>query len=273
MRPVGDVQLVLSAHASAFERVQLGEQLLRIEHHPIPDDAHRALENARWDLVQHEGLTLSRVHRVPGIGAALVAHDQIGALGQDVDHLPFALVAPLGADHNDTLRLRSEHERASLATKRAPRRGPNTRGHAPGSSEGSYPARSTRASPAATLAAPSSRTRSAVSPGRCTASIVRQLPLRIVTHSRLTRANAMPSTTTGNQRHRRAFKAVATATPIVPGLCTSATGVPRSSRPSRLITAASANRSARSTASARAPTRPNSSASGKMTPTAAAGPS
>jgi hypothetical protein len=46
---------------------------------------------------------------VAGIGAALIAHHEISALGQDVDDFAFAFVAPLGADHNDALSLRSEH--------------------------------------------------------------------------------------------------------------------------------------------------------------------
>ncbi len=36
--------------------------------------------------------------RVPGVVAPLVAHDDVAALGEEVDHLPLALVAPLGAD-------------------------------------------------------------------------------------------------------------------------------------------------------------------------------
>src|SRR6266550_589099 len=101
-------QLVLGAHASALQRIQLGEHLLRIEHHAVADDAHRALENSGWDLMQYERLTLTRVHRVPGIGAALIAHHEIGTLGQDVDDFALAFITPLGADHDDTLRLRSE---------------------------------------------------------------------------------------------------------------------------------------------------------------------
>ena len=124
MGPVGDVQFVLGAHASSFQRIQLGEHLFGIEHHAVADDTDRALENPRWDLMQDERLAFPRVHRVPGIRAALVAHDEIGALGEDIDDFALALIAPLGAHHHDALRLRSEHERA-LLTKRP-------RGHAPG---------------------------------------------------------------------------------------------------------------------------------------------
>ncbi len=109
MRAVGHVQLVLGAHPPRLQRIQLGEQLLGIEHHAVAHHAHGALEDARRDLVQDERLSLARVHRVPRIGAALIAHDQIGALGEDIDHLALAFVAPLSANHDNTLDLRSEH--------------------------------------------------------------------------------------------------------------------------------------------------------------------
>ena len=59
--------------------------------------------------MQDERLAFAGVHRVPGVRAALIAHHEIGALSQDVDDLAFAFVAPLGADHDDTLGLWSEH--------------------------------------------------------------------------------------------------------------------------------------------------------------------
>ena len=39
--------------------------------------------------------------RVAGIMAALEADDDVGLLGQPIDDLAFALVAPLGADHDN----------------------------------------------------------------------------------------------------------------------------------------------------------------------------
>ena len=39
--------------------------------------------------------------RMAGVMAALEAHDDIGALGQPVDDLALAFVAPLSADHGD----------------------------------------------------------------------------------------------------------------------------------------------------------------------------
>ncbi len=46
-----------------------------------------------FDIADDQGM--------PGIGAALKADDDIGPLGQPVDDLALALVAPLGADHRD----------------------------------------------------------------------------------------------------------------------------------------------------------------------------
>jgi hypothetical protein len=40
-------------------------------------------------------------HRVAGVVPAAVADDEIGVIGEVVDHPTLALVAPLGADHGD----------------------------------------------------------------------------------------------------------------------------------------------------------------------------
>src|SRR6266516_3926223 len=109
MGAVGNVQLLLRTDATGLQRVELGEQLLGIEHHTVSHDADGALQDARGYLVQHERLALPRVHRVPGVGAALIAHHEIRALRQHVDDLALAFITPLGSDHHDTLRLRTEH--------------------------------------------------------------------------------------------------------------------------------------------------------------------
>ena len=44
-------------------------------------------------------------HGVPGIRAALIAHDPVGALGEHVDELALAFVAPLRADDDDSSRV------------------------------------------------------------------------------------------------------------------------------------------------------------------------
>src|SRR5207249_5842150 len=108
------VELVLRPDTPLTERVELREERLGIEHDAVADQAHRTLNDPRGKLVKSElpGAGLDRVAR---IRSALIAHDQIGALGEHVDDLPFALVAPLGADDHDAVGLRSEHRPAPPA--------------------------------------------------------------------------------------------------------------------------------------------------------------
>src|SRR2546422_995212 len=94
--------------ASARAGVELDEERLGIQHDAVPHDAHRALQDARGDLVQHE-LACGGVDRVARVRAALIAHDEVGALGEHVDDLPLALVPPLSADDHDAVDLGSEH--------------------------------------------------------------------------------------------------------------------------------------------------------------------
>ena len=55
-------------------------------------------EDARGDEMKGE-LLIAEDDTMPGVAAALVAHDVVGLAGQLVDDLALALVAPLGADH------------------------------------------------------------------------------------------------------------------------------------------------------------------------------
>src|SRR3954469_9701035 len=73
--------------------------------------------------MKDKGLTFTGIDGVAGIGAALVAHHQIGTLGQDVDDFALAFVTPLGTDDDHTLRLRPEHSRSSLDKQKGPRLG------------------------------------------------------------------------------------------------------------------------------------------------------
>ena len=83
----------LGAHA-----LDLVQQRPGIDHHAVADHRQLALHHARRQqrelvdaVADHEG--------VAGVVAALEAHHHVGAVGQPVDHLALALVAPLGADH------------------------------------------------------------------------------------------------------------------------------------------------------------------------------
>ena len=104
MRAVAHVESPLDVDAVADELVDLGEQRLGIEHDAVADRAaHARVQNAARNLVQHER-RVADVDRVAGVRAALIAHDPIGALGEDVDELALPLVAPLRADDDDCTR-------------------------------------------------------------------------------------------------------------------------------------------------------------------------
>jgi len=87
-------------HALRSELGDLLKQRERIDDNAIADDRALALHQAR----RQQRELVSRVahhQRVTGIVAALEAHDDIGAMAEPIDDLAFALVAPLGADHDD----------------------------------------------------------------------------------------------------------------------------------------------------------------------------
>ncbi len=71
-------------------------------------------------------LVLPNHHRVAGVGAALVADDEIGALGEHVDDLALAFVSPLGADDHHAVTLGPKHPeylRPATNHTKKPRRG------------------------------------------------------------------------------------------------------------------------------------------------------
>ena len=105
MRAVADGEPAFDRDAALLERVDLVEQRLGVEHDPVADDAPRArVQNAGWNLVEHE-LPARRVHRVARVRPALVAHHQAGPLGEGIHHLALPLVAPLGADDHQAVRV------------------------------------------------------------------------------------------------------------------------------------------------------------------------
>src|SRR4029077_19295839 len=78
--------------------------------------ARARVKDAGGDLVQHER-AVGRVHCVARVGATLVADYERRVLGERIHHLAFALIAPLGADDDQAVRLRPEH-RAYAAARR-----------------------------------------------------------------------------------------------------------------------------------------------------------
>src|SRR5262249_32364764 len=87
---------------------------LWIDHHPLSEDAANVLAE---DTARHETndeLLVSDDERVTRVRTSAVAHDHIRALGEDVDDLAFALVAPLRAYDHDRRHLYAPAFKAPL---------------------------------------------------------------------------------------------------------------------------------------------------------------
>ena len=83
--------------AAALELVELGDQHLRVDDAAVADHARLAADDParqRADLVR----LVADDDRVAGVRAALVAADDVGVLGEQVDDLALPLVAPLRPD-------------------------------------------------------------------------------------------------------------------------------------------------------------------------------
>ena len=69
----------------------------RIEHHAVADEGRRPADDARRQQRQIVHV-LADDQRVAGVMPALEPHDHVGTLGEPVDDLALAFVAPLRAD-------------------------------------------------------------------------------------------------------------------------------------------------------------------------------
>ena len=76
----------------------LRKQVPGIDDHAISDDRELALHHPRRQQGQLVDLAVDH-QRVAGVVAALETHDDVRPVGQPVDDLALALVAPLGADN------------------------------------------------------------------------------------------------------------------------------------------------------------------------------
>ena len=86
-----------SVDAALLHGVHLFERDFGIEDDAVADDVRLAVvKDARGQEAQLEFLALD-ADGVSGIAAALIAHDRIGLLGEVVDDLSLALIAPLRA--------------------------------------------------------------------------------------------------------------------------------------------------------------------------------
>jgi hypothetical protein len=84
-----------------FKVRDLAQQRVWIEHHTVADD--RQLPRPHDARGQQRQLVRRAVdhQRMAGIVPALETDDDVGLLREPIDNLAFALVAPLGADHDD----------------------------------------------------------------------------------------------------------------------------------------------------------------------------
>lgn len=84
-----------------FQTADFGDQRMRIDHDAVTDDGQLAGTHDAGR--QKRKLVADTIDdkRMAGIVAALIPHNDICPLGQPVDNLAFAFVAPLRADHHN----------------------------------------------------------------------------------------------------------------------------------------------------------------------------
>jgi hypothetical protein len=90
-------------HALPDQHLRLLEQGLERQHHAIADQAlHMRVQDSGGDQRQN-GFLAADDQRVPGVVATLKAHHGLRSVGQEIDHLALAFVAPLQADYDEVL--------------------------------------------------------------------------------------------------------------------------------------------------------------------------
>ncbi len=108
-----DPQALEHRHALLDQHAALGQQRLERQHHAVADEAAHVLAQDAGGNQRQDGLLAADHQGVAGVVAALEARHRGDALGEQVDDLALALVAPLGADDDDEL----AHARASAPGK------------------------------------------------------------------------------------------------------------------------------------------------------------
>ena len=85
-------------NAARLELVELAHEEAGVDDAARADDAQLSVaEDPRRNVVQLEGLAVTH-DRVSRVRSALVAADDVGGIGEQVDDLALAFIAPLGAD-------------------------------------------------------------------------------------------------------------------------------------------------------------------------------
>ena len=95
---VADLQVLRrDGDAAVAQTPNLVEQVLGVDDHAGTHDVDGLVaQNAGREEIQHE-LALVVDDGVPGVVAALIAHDNVVFLRQEIDHAALALVAPVDA--------------------------------------------------------------------------------------------------------------------------------------------------------------------------------
>ena len=99
MGAVADDQVRVDRHAARGERLDFGENRRRIDHHAVGDDALDVVaEDAAGNQRELELLPVED-DGVPGVGAPLIADDNVVLFGEKIDDLPFRFITPLQTDN------------------------------------------------------------------------------------------------------------------------------------------------------------------------------
>ena len=111
MGALGDEQLVGDAAGLLLDRADLVHQDHGVDHDAVADDVDGVLaEDARRDGVQHEAVAVED-QGMACVGTTLETRNYFVVRGQDIDHLAFALVAPLEPEHDiDFLHINNNQE-------------------------------------------------------------------------------------------------------------------------------------------------------------------
>jgi hypothetical protein len=106
--------------AAGLERVELGEQHVRVHDHAVADDRHDpGVEDPARHELELEHLAVDD-ERVPGVVAALVADAQRSLFRQVVGEPTLALVTPLGADDHCSRHDRSPPDTSEFVARIGP---------------------------------------------------------------------------------------------------------------------------------------------------------
>ena len=90
-------------HALVDQHLRLFEKRLEREHDAVADQAlHVRVQDAGRDE-REDGFLAADDQRMPGVVAALKARDRMRPVGEQIDDLALALIAPLQADHDEIL--------------------------------------------------------------------------------------------------------------------------------------------------------------------------